>query len=372
MPIDPEHPQRVFDCTLDKLVKRMGGAFFADIKYDGERLLCLKQGRDKFSFYSRNMLQVPERKLDHVRTAIDESVGADAFICFDAEIISQYTFGTLNKISKDDMREHPRIYIFDVLWFNGHNLTELPLLKRREITRSIVKVVPRKVELGENRFFKAGDPTKVVEELGVFFAKCCEERLEGLVLKPAGSPYRFGGTDWAKLKPGYVPGTVGPTSGIGGGVTRFAVKHWKGDATDDSATSKLSDTLDLGVASVDLRSPGGGSCELVCLSRDGKTVPMGSLPLFGGCLKPKTVVEVFASLIRNKNYHNGLFLMLSFSSVSLRIKRRVDRRRFLCSSKLSVTFFFFFVFVYLIFSIYLKMIDYSGTCFEQRIRDQSA
>lgn len=216
-PLDPQHPQRVMDCTAEKLCKRMlkdnsSTYFFADLKYDGERLIGFKQ-KGVYSFFSRNMLAVPERKLDGVRALLDTALGPHD-VCFDAEILSLHTFGSMNEVHKGEIGlGGPRIYLFDLLWINGHDITARPLHERKEIlacattcTKNVMLskcfVIPKKAS---SEF--SGESTEQL--LTSVFDDAMAKRLEGYVLKPMSSTYRYNGTDWVKLKRGYMNGDTG-------------------------------------------------------------------------------------------------------------------------------------------------------------------
>jgi DNA ligase D-like protein (predicted ligase) len=82
------------------------------------------------------------------------------------------------------------LYLFDLLEFEGHDLTELPLRKRKAALRRAfsfhgpVRYTPHRNERGEELFEQA-----------------CAKGWEGLIAKRADSPYRHGRSgDWLKLK----------------------------------------------------------------------------------------------------------------------------------------------------------------------------
>jgi ATP-dependent DNA ligase len=212
-PLDPQHPQRVMDSTPEKLVKRMmkdGSAtgFFADLKYDGERLIGFRgapsAGGGDYRFFSRNMLPVPERKLDGIRALLDSAFGATHQIVFDAEILSMHTFGSMNEVHKGIISvSGPRIYVFDILWWNGHSLVSSPLTMRKELLHRIVTPT-KNVAMSTCYWVPQGDGA--CSSLELVFNDAMSKRLEGFVLKPSLSTYRYNGTDWVKLKKGYMAG----------------------------------------------------------------------------------------------------------------------------------------------------------------------
>jgi len=82
------------------------------------------------------------------------------------------------------------LYLFDLLEFDGHDLTSLPLRKRKGALRRAfsfhgpVRYTAHRNERGED-----------------FFREACEKGWEGLIAKRADSPYVHGRSrDWLKLK----------------------------------------------------------------------------------------------------------------------------------------------------------------------------
>ena len=89
-------------------------------------------------------------------------------------------------------RAQAYFYGFDLLWLDGQDLREWPLLERKEMLR---KIVPA----GASQLLYLDH----IEETGVaLYEMCCEQDLEGVVAKPKESPYRLlsGKTPWLKIK----------------------------------------------------------------------------------------------------------------------------------------------------------------------------
>jgi bifunctional non-homologous end joining protein LigD len=86
---------------------------------------------------------------------------------------------------------HLLYYVFDLLHFKGHDLTNLPLVRRKEILKKILPSAPP---------IKFSDH---VEKEGVLFFNAVKEKgLEGVVAKEASSLYRMGtrSRQWLKVK----------------------------------------------------------------------------------------------------------------------------------------------------------------------------
>jgi bifunctional non-homologous end joining protein LigD len=82
------------------------------------------------------------------------------------------------------------LYLFDLLGFDGHDLTGLPLRERKRTLRRVfsfedpIRYTPHRNERGEE-----------------FFAEACAKGWEGLIAKRADSPYVHGRSgNWLKLK----------------------------------------------------------------------------------------------------------------------------------------------------------------------------
>jgi bifunctional non-homologous end joining protein LigD len=82
------------------------------------------------------------------------------------------------------------LYLFDLVYFDGHELTELPLRARKSYLRRAlsfegpIRYAEHRNEHGER-----------------FFAEACEKGWEGLIAKRADSPYRHSRSgDWLKFK----------------------------------------------------------------------------------------------------------------------------------------------------------------------------
>ena len=81
-------------------------------------------------------------------------------------------------------------YLFDLVWFDGYDLSDLSLLARKSILRDA---------------FAFDDPIRFSEHLDedgeTAFRAACEKGWEGLVAKRAASPYAHGRSkDWLKFK----------------------------------------------------------------------------------------------------------------------------------------------------------------------------
>ncbi len=114
-------------------------------------------------------------------------------------------------------------YMFDLIWFDGYDLSALPLSTRKSLLRQA---------------FAFDDPIRFSEHLDQdgesAFRAACEKGWEGLIAKRAASPYAHARSkDWLKFKCGneqefIVIGVDGPpwgTLGVGG-TARWLLRGW--------------------------------------------------------------------------------------------------------------------------------------------------
>ena len=81
---------------------------------------------------------------------------------------------------------------FDLLWLDGKDLRDRPLTERKALLRYRLKAESRRVLFVDH-----------IERRGkALFTQICKRDLEGIVCKPAASPYRTvrGKTTWIKVK----------------------------------------------------------------------------------------------------------------------------------------------------------------------------
>lgn len=82
-------------------------------------------------------------------------------------------------------------YVFDILYFDGHNLEDLPLIKRKEILKQVLPPLPN-IRFSDH-----------IEDDGVeFFSQAQKLGLEGIIAKNGDSKYQegFRSDQWLKIK----------------------------------------------------------------------------------------------------------------------------------------------------------------------------
>ena len=183
-----------------------------EMKWDGYRAVA--EIRNKaVSLYSRNGISF-DKKFFPVVEAL-RKFGADAVL--DGEIVvvddrGRPDFQALQHY-QDSGSGHLLYYVFDLLYFRGHDLTGLPLLRRKELLKKVLPASP-KIRFSDH-----------VEKEGVLFYRVVREKgLEGIIAKHAQSAYETGrrSRQWLKVKTqltqeGVIAGFTGP----GGGRNHF-------------------------------------------------------------------------------------------------------------------------------------------------------
>jgi DNA ligase D-like protein (predicted ligase) len=160
-------------------------------KLDGLRCLAFKDG-GRVRMLSRNKLSFNERF-----PAVAEALRSDPATGFvvDGEIVAfargKSTFETLQQRG-----EHPAqvyLYLFDVLYADGRDVTGLPLRERKALLRSTLAFRgPLRLTPHRNRDGEA------------LFREACRKGWEGLIAKRADAPYVHGRSrDWLKFKCGF-------------------------------------------------------------------------------------------------------------------------------------------------------------------------
>jgi DNA ligase D-like protein (predicted ligase) len=168
-----------------------------EIKLDGQRSLVFKRG-DSIRLMTRNEKDRTSHYPD-LKEALEVGTGAD--LIADGEIVAFDGDRTSFSRLQDRMQNpHPSarqvaevpvfLFLFDLLWFDGNDLTRLPLLARKRLLRRAV---------GFEDPIRSSDH---IEKDGIeAFHAACERGLEGLVAKRIDAPYSPGRSrDWLKFK----------------------------------------------------------------------------------------------------------------------------------------------------------------------------
>jgi bifunctional non-homologous end joining protein LigD len=161
-----------------------------EVKWDGYRAIAEIRDGD-ISLYSRNHISLNQKFFPIV-----ESLRKFRFeAVLDGEIVvvndqGHPDFQMLQNYQKSG-RGHLLYYVFDLLYFRGHDLTNLSLLRRKELLKKILPSDPKIKFSGH-----------VSKEGILFFNVVKEKGLEGIIAKHSQSSYRVGrrSRQWLKVK----------------------------------------------------------------------------------------------------------------------------------------------------------------------------
>jgi bifunctional non-homologous end joining protein LigD len=161
-----------------------------EVKWDGYRAVAeIRNG--SVSLYSRNGISF-NKKFFSITEAL-RKLRFDAVL--DGEIVTVDDQGRpdfqMLQHYQDSGSGHLLYYVFDLLYFRGHDLTALPLLRRKEFLKKILPVTPR-IRFSDH-----------VWKEGILFYNVAKQKgLEGIIAKHSQSVYEAGrrSQEWLKVK----------------------------------------------------------------------------------------------------------------------------------------------------------------------------
>jgi bifunctional non-homologous end joining protein LigD len=161
-----------------------------EVKWDGYRAIAEIRDGD-VSLYSRNRISLNKKFVpvtDSLRNFEFEAVLDGEIVAADDQ--GNPDFQMLQNYGKSG-KGHLLYYVFDLLHFHGHDLTNLPLLRRKELLRKILPSSP-KIKFSDH----------VWKEGVLFFDAVKEKGIEGIIAKHSQSTYRMGrrSRQWLKVK----------------------------------------------------------------------------------------------------------------------------------------------------------------------------
>ena len=162
-----------------------------EIKWDGYRAVAeIKEG--EVNLHSRNNISFNQKYYPVVETL----KSFDVDVIFDGEVVIVDDFGKssfqlLQNYQKSG-KGNLAYYIFDILHLDGYDLTNLPLLKRKEILKQILPEDLKSIRFSDH----------IIGDGENFYKVAVERGLEGILAKRANSKYKIGkrSKDWLKIK----------------------------------------------------------------------------------------------------------------------------------------------------------------------------
>ena len=203
VPIRPMLAERLSD--PHEILAKVGGKALVEYKYDGERGQIHKKG-DTVIIFSRRLENITHQYPDvvemvkeHIRAK--EAIVEGEIVPIDPETGEMRPFQELmHRKRKHDIheavKEYPvAVYLFDVLYSEGEDLTLKPITRRRDVLKEIIKEGER-FQIAQHIF------TDSVEELEKFFLQAIENGAEGVMVKAVHQDaiYQAGSRGWLWIK----------------------------------------------------------------------------------------------------------------------------------------------------------------------------
>ena len=196
--------------SIPEVVEKMGGECAIEYKYDGIRAQ-VHIGKDSVKIFSRRLEDLTGNFPDIAQSLREHFRGEEAIIegecvAVDAETGFMQSFQEVThrrrKHGMDDaVKRYPvRIFMFDMLYVNGKDMTLVPYLQRRE-------AIKEWFDISDNIQMSNMKVVHSVEEAEEFFDDAIGARCEGMMAKSISdeSVYRAGsrGFLWIKYKKDY-------------------------------------------------------------------------------------------------------------------------------------------------------------------------
>ncbi len=165
-----------------------------EIKYDGVRLLCRCDG-DDVRCISRNGLDWTQ-KVGPIVDALAALKLQGTWL--DGELIAtdpngRSDFSLLQHVREQGRLDELQYCVFDMLYWNGEDLRDLPLSQRREKMDAALSKLPAKgvIRLSD----------QIHSDSAQLIARVCNQHLEGVIAKKMDAPYVGERSDsWLKIK----------------------------------------------------------------------------------------------------------------------------------------------------------------------------
>ncbi|MFD2247846.1 DNA ligase D [Pontibacter ruber] len=161
-----------------------------EIKWDGYRAVAeVKDGN--VELYSRSGKSYGDKYKPIVESL--KELGHDAVLDGEIVVLNNEGYATFQQLQnyQNTPSEHLYFYVFDLLYLDGEDLRDLPLIERKKRLEEILPELPT-VRYSDH-----------VEAQGVaFFREAQRKQIEGIMAKLATSPYRTGqrSSEWLKIK----------------------------------------------------------------------------------------------------------------------------------------------------------------------------
>jgi DNA ligase-1 len=202
-PIRPMLAERL--SSPQEILEKLGGKCIAEFKYDGERVQAHKQANN-VALFSRRLENITEQYPDAAEILRRHTRAKDAIV--EAEVVAidpdtgemrpfQELMHRRRKYGVEKaMQEYPvSLFVFDVLYVDGKDLTLEPYAIRHE---HLEKVVEQSDRVNVADYLVTDDQ----DELEAFFEEAVERGCEGLICKSLSGDavYQAGARGWLWIK----------------------------------------------------------------------------------------------------------------------------------------------------------------------------
>jgi len=159
--------------------------YIFELKHDGFRAIAyLQNGECKLVSRNQRNLGFEALKRSLAKLPVENAILDGEVICVDAQGVSQF-----NQLFS--RKGEPVFYAFDLLWLDGKDLRQMPLVERKKRLARLVRAAKCP------RLFYA---QHVMQHGKAFFGAICTRDLEGIVAKRKLGIYKDDGNSWLKVK----------------------------------------------------------------------------------------------------------------------------------------------------------------------------
>jgi bifunctional non-homologous end joining protein LigD len=159
--------------------------YIFELKHDGFRgVAYLQNGECKLVSRNQRNLGFEALKRSLAKLPVENAIIDGEVICVDAKGVSQFN----QLLSR---KGEPVLYAFDLLWLDGEDLRQRPLVQQKKRLARFVRAAKCSRLLYAQHIEQHGKD---------FFAEICARDLEGIVAKRKRGTYKDDGNSWLKVK----------------------------------------------------------------------------------------------------------------------------------------------------------------------------
>lgn len=161
-----------------------------ELKWDGYRMLA-NVNKGSVNLYSRNGVSYNHKFFSLFQHL--QAVPFDAILDGEVVVVNENGLPEFQKLQNynEEMDGELRYYVFDLLFLNGHDITQFPLLERKSLIEGVIEGIPQVFYCDH------------VDSMGnTFYEQAIEMGMEGVIAKKADSSYTIGSRTekWLKIK----------------------------------------------------------------------------------------------------------------------------------------------------------------------------